>query len=279
MVTRWACTAERSTRRVAIPRELVDFLEQNPDKAAAWASVVGIQPSQIRSYVATLTPVILRSDTRVTNHGWANGRANPIPAVLQAGTAVLVDQYGQPVAKCYCGNPLSPPEPLSKPVYTGPRWTGFSPTSITVINQSTTVVNVFVLVNVRTGQQFGRPAGTTGASDGPVPPTSGSPTTSTTRPGTTTRPRSTTTTRPAGRLVDGTYTITAVSGTYPGCGEVTGGSAPMTVQGDTLVITDPDNGTSYSGTVERSRRHVPDGPAARAGSPSPSKAGSTTPER
>ena len=228
------------------PGKLVDFLEQNPDKAAAWAGVVGIRPSEIRSYVATLTPVILRSDTRVTNHGWVNGRANPIPAVLQAGTAVLVDRYGQPVTKCNCGNPLSPPQPVSTPVYTGTRWPQFSPTSITVINQSTTVINVFVLVDVRTGEEFGRPSGTTGASDGPVPSDSGTSTT------TTTRPSSTTTTRPAGRLVDGTYQLSATPGTYAGCGEVTGGSTvPMTVQGDTLVITDPDNGTTYSGTVER----------------------------
>jgi len=29
--------------------------------------------------------------------------------VLEAGTAVLVDPQGMPVAKCYCGNPLTPP--------------------------------------------------------------------------------------------------------------------------------------------------------------------------
>jgi hypothetical protein len=225
------------------PGKLVDFLEQNPDKAAAWAGVVGIRPSEIRSYVATLTPVILRSDTRVTNHGWVNGRANPIPAVLQAGTAVLVDRYGQPVTKCNCGNPLSPPQPVSTPVYTGTRWPQFSPTSITVVNQSTTVINVFVLVDVRTGEEFGRPRGRR------------HPTVSCLRrrdvdddhhPS-----QPTTTTRPAGRLVDGTYQLTVTPGTYPGCGEVTGGTVPMTVSGDTLVITDPDTGTTYPGTVER----------------------------
>ena len=232
------------------PEKLVTFLEQNPDKAAAWAGVVGIRPSDIRSYVATLTPVILRSDTRVTNHGWQNGRAVPIPAVLQAGTAVLVDRYGQPVAKCYCGNPLSPPSPVSSPTYTGKPWPQFSPTTITVINQSTTVVNVFVVVDVQTGQEFGRPAGTTGASDGPAPTDT---TPSTTTPSTTTTaPRSTTTTtRPPGKLVDGTYTIALVPGTYAGCGEVTNGEqVQMTVQGDTLTINGAD-GVTYTGSVER----------------------------
>jgi hypothetical protein len=88
---------------------LVAYLEQSPDKAAAWAATLGIQPSQIRSYVATLTTVVLRSDTRVTNHGYVNSRATVIPAVLQAGTAVLVNQYGEPVVKCFCGVGLSGP--------------------------------------------------------------------------------------------------------------------------------------------------------------------------
>jgi hypothetical protein len=45
--------------------------------------------------------VLLRSDTVVTNHGFANGCSTTIPAVLQAGTAVLVDDKGVPVTKCY----------------------------------------------------------------------------------------------------------------------------------------------------------------------------------
>src|SRR5204863_5532666 len=39
--------------------KLVRFLQQNPAKAAAWASVEGIEPNDIATYVASLTPVIL----------------------------------------------------------------------------------------------------------------------------------------------------------------------------------------------------------------------------
>ncbi len=46
--------------------KLVNFLEQNPSKAAAWASTLSIKASQIRDYVSRLTDVILRTDTRVT---------------------------------------------------------------------------------------------------------------------------------------------------------------------------------------------------------------------
>ena len=70
---------------------LVEFLEENADKAAAWAGVHGIEASEIASYVAGLTPVVLLDDTRVTNHGFSDGRATPRQSVLQAGTAVLVD--------------------------------------------------------------------------------------------------------------------------------------------------------------------------------------------
>lgn len=56
-----------------------------------------------------------RADTRVTNHGFADGRATEIQSILQAGTAVFVDDTGLPVVKCSCGNPLGRPAALSDP--------------------------------------------------------------------------------------------------------------------------------------------------------------------
>ena len=153
--------------------KLVDFLEQNPAKASAWATTIGIQTTQIRDYVSGLTPVLLRTDTRVTNHGYVNGVADPIQSVLEAGTAVFVNKYGEPVVKCYCGNPLTPPVLYTEPVYTGPLWTGFSTTHITIINQSTTIINVFKLYDPSNGRIFPR---SPGGRDGPyinvvTPPT------------------------------------------------------------------------------------------------------------
>jgi hypothetical protein len=149
------------------PQKLVTFLQQNPDKGRAWATTLGITFAQIPEYVSSLTPVILRSDTYVTNHGYTNGVANPIPAVLQAGTAVLVDKYGYPVTKCYCGNPLTRPPTYSKPTYTGTPWNGFTPGGITIITQSTTIIDIFTLVDPKTGEPFTRPPGTDGGSDAP----------------------------------------------------------------------------------------------------------------
>ncbi len=196
-------------------QQLVVFLQQNPDKAAAWAGVLGISTTQISTYVAGLTSVILRSDTLVTNHGYANGQATVIPAVLQAGTAVLIDDKGFPVTKCYCGNPLTPPTfytPQWQPRYSGPTWPGFSGTSITIIQSTTVIIDTFTLVDPRTRQPFNRPRGTDGAQDTPVNPPS---TTTTTAPTTTTLPPITTL-APTTTLPPITTTLPATTTTQAG---------------------------------------------------------------
>lgn len=71
--------------------------------------------------------------TAVTNHGFENGRTNPINSVLQAGTAVLVDDKGEPRVRCKCGNPLLEGKQFSRSSYTGQQWSGFDTTRITVI--------------------------------------------------------------------------------------------------------------------------------------------------
>jgi uncharacterized protein DUF6777 len=172
------------TRNIATcdAEKMISYLEQNSDKATAWAATLGIRPSQIRDYISGLTPVILRTDTRVTNHGFVNGYADPIQSVLEAGTAVFVDKYGQPVVKCYCGNPLTPPIAYAAPVYTGPIWTGFQTTSITIIERSITIIKIFTLYDPSNGKYFTHPAGIDFSHDGPYtsgtptpPPTTGSP--------------------------------------------------------------------------------------------------------
>jgi hypothetical protein len=153
---------------------LITFLEANPAKAAAWASVQGIDPSAIRSFVTALTPVVLTRDTRVTNHGFVNGKAFAHPSVLQAGHAVLVDEYGVPRAQCSCGNPLLPPLPLAvTPTYVGTRWPTFDPTTIIVVVTGQKVPSHFVIVDLGTGNLLTRPTGfTTGQTDAAYVPAS-----------------------------------------------------------------------------------------------------------
>jgi hypothetical protein len=142
------------------PEQLIDFLESNPDKAAAWAGVQGIRPSEIRQFVGRLTPVVLMRDTRVTNHGFADGKAKAHQSVLQAGHAVFVDEYGVPRAKCSCGNPLAPPIPAKvAPEYVGTTWPGFDPAQIVVVIATDAVDNGFVIVDLGTGDLITRPIG------------------------------------------------------------------------------------------------------------------------
>ncbi len=90
--------------------KLIRFLHRNPEVMREWARVLGVRPTfrAVKKYIAKLHPVTLTRDTQVTNHAYKNGRAVPFQAILQAGTAVLVDKYGAPVVRCYCGNPLGP---------------------------------------------------------------------------------------------------------------------------------------------------------------------------
>lgn len=129
---------------------MIAFLQSEPDKAAAWAAVPGIPVADLPAYLRSLTPVVLRADTRVTNHGYRDGRATPRQAVLQAGTAVLVDELGIPRAKCACGNPLLPPVPTPvTPTYVGPPWPGFDPaTVVVVVNVEQTVVTELIVADL-----------------------------------------------------------------------------------------------------------------------------------
>ncbi|MFY9613757.1 MAG: DUF6777 domain-containing protein, partial [Candidatus Dormiibacterota bacterium] len=152
--------------------KLIDFLKNNPDKAAAWAGVEGIAVSDIPDYIHSLTPVVLRYDTRVTNHGYNSGFATPYQAVLQAGTAVLVDRFGVPRARCYCGNPLLPPQPQTSPHYTGDTWPGFSSTTIIVVVPPGTPVTILTLADPN-GTAIGILVGANNPSD--VTPPTGAP--------------------------------------------------------------------------------------------------------
>jgi hypothetical protein len=96
--------------------------------------------ADIPAYVRALVPTTLTSDARVTNHRWERGQAVGYQAVLERGTAVLVDTNGRLVARCRCGNPLRPPVELVDPVYTGPRWAGFDPQVIIVVVPSPTPI-------------------------------------------------------------------------------------------------------------------------------------------
>ncbi len=146
--------------------QLADFLDSHPAKAAAWAEVQGIETTAIRSFLAGLTPLVLRADTLVTNHGYFDGQATTFASVLQAGTAVLVNDVGLPVVRCFCGNPLTAaPDLVADPVYDGPAWEGWNPFNTVRVKASTRVIDGFEVVDPDTDSLFTRPAGTAGGQD------------------------------------------------------------------------------------------------------------------
>lgn len=143
----------------------ITYFEGAPDKQRAFASVVRVEASDVPAYLRSLTPVQLRMDTRVTNHGYKDGAATSYQAVLQTGTAVLVDDRGVPRVRCACGNPLSPPvAQQTAPKTTGEEWPGYDGAKVVMVTPAPEPVEVFVMCEPD-GQWFERHKGDTGKKD------------------------------------------------------------------------------------------------------------------
>ncbi|MEU3692262.1 DUF6777 domain-containing protein [Streptomyces narbonensis] len=143
----------------------VSFLSGDPARTRAFAEAAGIPEANVPGWLRGLTPVVLRADTRVTNHGYRGGRAAPFQAVLQSGTAVLVDQYGSPRVRCACGNPLRSPGAARGGVHQGEPWEGFDPEYVIVVRPTSTVVTSLVILNAADSSWIERRTGSDGAED------------------------------------------------------------------------------------------------------------------
>ncbi|MEU3745670.1 MULTISPECIES: DUF6777 domain-containing protein [Streptomyces] len=143
----------------------VTFLSGDPARTRAFAEAAGIPEANVPGWLRGLTPVVLRADTRVTNHGYRGGRAAPFQSVLQSGTAVLVDQYGSPRVRCACGNPLRSPVTAPGGVHQGEPWESFDPEYVIVVRPTSTVVTSLVIVNAADKSWIERRTGSDGAED------------------------------------------------------------------------------------------------------------------
>ncbi|MFE4589214.1 DUF6777 domain-containing protein [Streptomyces laurentii] len=180
------------TRRVAScdVEQQIRYLTEEPAKTAAFASVIGRTKEEVPDYLRSLTPVQLRVDTRVTNHGYRDGRPVAYQAVLQAGTAVLVDDRGVPRVRCACGNPLTPPVAQKSPKQVGTPWPGYQASNVVVVQPASAVIDVFVIHDEQSDSWIARPTGDTGNHDYPTTAPSPSPS----APGSPTSPASPTST-------------------------------------------------------------------------------------
>ncbi|RSS69866.1 DUF6777 domain-containing protein, partial [Streptomyces sp. WAC06614] len=148
-----------------IERQLT-LLTKDEDKARAFAEASGVETAQLPDYLRGLTPVVLRADTRVTNHGYRDGRADAHQAVLQAGTSVLVDGHGMPRVRCACGNPLQAPRTAKgSPVQKGDPWAGYRANQVIVVEPTVQKVDSLVLVNLLDNTWLERRTGDDGAQD------------------------------------------------------------------------------------------------------------------
>ena len=117
---------------------LADALAADAALASDWAGVRGVEPAAIGDLLMDLVPVYLTVDTAVTNHRLEGGSALAFAAVLQAGTAVLVDAHGEPAVRCACGNPLLPADraSLGAAAFTGAGWEGFDRSGVHTVEPS-----------------------------------------------------------------------------------------------------------------------------------------------
>ncbi|MGP4043565.1 DUF6777 domain-containing protein [Streptomyces sp. 2A115] len=150
----------------------IGFLTADQAKARAFAQSVGVFRSGIPDYLRGLTPVVLRADTRVTNHGFRDGRATGYQSVLQAGTAVLVDNRGVPRVRCACGNPLKPPVAFERtPGRQGRPWPGYRSTRVIVVTPAPQVIVDVTIINIESRTWIERKIGDhDGGEDRIVPP-------------------------------------------------------------------------------------------------------------
>ncbi|MGP4103986.1 DUF6777 domain-containing protein [Nonomuraea sp. KM90] len=160
-------------------KKLIEFLNNNPKKARAWAEALDMDVADIPAHVGALTSVVLRRDVLVKNHGYRKGKSKAFHALLQAGIAVLVDRTGTPVVKCDCGNPLLPPDgdvDIDRAKYKGQKWKHFSKKRVTVVEAgeeqpAIKLAQLDPATGQETGKEFDRPTGTEGAQDGTPTPT------------------------------------------------------------------------------------------------------------
>ncbi|MGI5460073.1 DUF6777 domain-containing protein [Streptomyces sp. CA-249302] len=149
----------------------IDQLTSDQARARAFAQVEGVSTASIPSYLRGLAPVALRADTRVTNHGFRGGRATGFQSVLQAGTAVLVDNRGVPRVRCACGNPLKPAVAQQGGHGTNGRpWTGYRPTQVIVVTPAPQVITNITIIDIVNNTWIERPIGHDVHHDHVVPP-------------------------------------------------------------------------------------------------------------
>ncbi|MFD7446113.1 DUF6777 domain-containing protein [Streptomyces sp. NPDC059909] len=152
----------------------IRFLMADGNKGRAFAHGAGVSQEDIPAFLRGLTPVVLRADARVTGHGYRDGAAHRFQAVLQGGTAVLVDEQGSPRVRCASGSPVaSPVVDSADPEEQGKAWPGYDRGRVVVITRAAQMIDSLIIADMASNSWLARKSGTDGEADRApeVPPT------------------------------------------------------------------------------------------------------------
>lgn len=132
--------------------QLLSLLATDPERANAFASALQIDPGNLDRYVSGLTAVFTRIDLRVTSYGYLGQAAQPFQAVLEAGTAVMVNDRGVPSVRCVSSSPLGAATAVSaEPAYTEPAWGSFDPSGLITITAAPSPISTIDVLDPTSG--------------------------------------------------------------------------------------------------------------------------------
>jgi hypothetical protein len=127
-------------------------------RAAAWARALDRHDGDAAAVLETLTSLVLRVDVLVDEHGWAGSGDSTHPAVLQAGSAVLVDDRGLPRVRCTSGNPLEPHTGALGENLAGTPWRWFAPSAVANVGPAALPLATFTAIDLDSGAAVRIPA-------------------------------------------------------------------------------------------------------------------------
>ncbi|MGW1884657.1 DUF6777 domain-containing protein [Streptomyces sp. NPDC001970] len=144
----------------------IRLLMADGNKGRAFAHGAGVSQEDIPAFLRGLTPVVLRADARVTGHNYRDGSANRFQAVLQGGTAVLVDEQGSPRVRCVSGSPVaSPVVDSAEPEEQGKAWPGYDRGRVVVITRAAQTIDNLIIADLASNSWLARKSGTDGEAD------------------------------------------------------------------------------------------------------------------
>jgi hypothetical protein len=117
---------------------LIDLYAASPTLTEVVAAVLDVSAIQLSSFLRSYVAVATTRDTFVIDHHLVDGAAVRSPAVLEAGTTVLIDDRGLPRLRCASASPLTQPRAdevagIGDADRVGEPWTGFDPGRIVVV--------------------------------------------------------------------------------------------------------------------------------------------------